>query len=378
MRRVAVLAAVLGCALIAAGCDATSAGPAPTPAGTAARTVAPPPAGAAELGPPAPTAVAGEIVVDTVEEIRAAVASAAPGAVIRVLDGQYQFKPRLEAPADGTAAAPIILRGSRRAVLRTKNSSGDYGLWITGDHWRVEGLTVAHASKGIVLDGSVGTVLDGVQVFDIGDEGVHFRSCSSDGVLQNSFVHQTGRNSPQYGEGAYVGSANSNWGRFECTDDVEGRQQGDNTERVLIQDNVFADTTAEGVDLKEGTDAGTVRRNTFRRVGSSGGNSADSAIDVKGNNWLIEDNTVQDPLADWDDDGRLTPSEFTDGFQTHAVYDGYGTGNTFRRNTVIGEIPGFGIGLYPAGDNVVSCDNSAPDAALGVVGDRGKPADCTP
>ena len=95
---------------------------------------------------------------------------------------------------------------------------------ITGDHWRIEGLTVAHATKGIVLDGSVGTVIDGVEVFDIGDEGVHFRPCSSDGVLRNSFIHDTGRNSPQYGEGVYVGSATSNWDKYECTDDRRGRR----------------------------------------------------------------------------------------------------------------------------------------------------------
>src|SRR4029077_7991984 len=165
-----------------------------------------------------------------------------------------EFKPRLVASASGTAAAPITLRGTRGAMLRTKNTSGAYALHITGDHWRVEGLTVAHATKGIVLDGSVGTVIDGVEVYDIGDEGIHFRACSSDGVLRNSYVHDTGRNSAQYGEGVYVGSANSNWSKYQCTDATEGQSQGDNTERVLIEHNVFEDVTAEGADLKEGTD----------------------------------------------------------------------------------------------------------------------------
>ena len=270
----------------------------------------------------------------------------------------------------GTEAAPITLRGSRRAILRTKNPSGDYGLHITGDHWRIEGITVAHATKGIVLDGSVGTVIDGVEVYDIGDEGVHFRQCSSDGVLRNSFIHDTGRNSPQYGEGVYVGSANSNWSKYECRDAQEGSSEGDNTERVLIEDNTFEDITAEGADLKEGTDSGTLRRNTFRRVGGSGKNSADSAVDAKGNGWLIEANTVHEAMAPWDDDGRPRSSEFADGFQSHEVYDGYGQRNTFRGNVVVGPIPGFGVGLYPAAGNVVTCDNQAIEAALGLVGDR--------
>lgn len=319
----------------------------------------------------------GEVVVGSVEQIRDALASATPGTVIRVLDGEYEFKPRLVASASGTAEAPITLTGSRQAVFRTKNASGDYGLSITGDHWQVTGITVAHATKGIVLDGSVGSVLDGVEVFDIGDEAVHFRACSSDGVLRNSFIHDTGRNSAQYGEGVYVGSANSNWSKYECTDPLEGSSEGDNTERVLIENNIFEDVTAEGADLKEGTDSGTLRGNTFRRVGASGQNSADSAVDAKGNNWLIENNAVSETDAPWDDDGTEQPSEFEDGFQSHSVYEGYGTGNTFRGNSVDGAIPGFGVGLYPAAGNIVTCDNSAPGAAKGLIGDNGKPGTCS-
>ena len=274
----------------------------------------------------------GAIVVDTVDEIRAALMSAAPGDVIDIADGEYLFDERLVAEASGTESAPITLRGTRAAMIRTKDASDDYGLHVTGDHWHIVGITVAHASKGIVLDGSIGTVIEGVEVYDIGDEGVHFRTCSSDGVLRDSLVHDTGRNSPQFGEGVYVGSANSNWSDYECTDPVEGVDEGDNTERVLIENNVFEDITAEGADLKEGTDSGTVRGNIFRRVGASGENSADSAVDAKGNNWVIENNTVSESDAPWSDEGDSRPSEFADGFQTHSVYDGYGTGNVFRGN----------------------------------------------
>ena len=164
-------------------------------------------------------------------------------------------------------------------------------------------MTVAHGSKGIVLDGSVGTVLDGVEVFDIGAEGVHFRTCSSDGVLRNSYIHDTGIKSPQYGEGVYVGSANSNWSKYQCTDATEGKSTGDNSERVLIEHNVFENITAEGADLKEGTDSGTLRDNEFRHAGISGLNDADSAVDAKGDNWLIEGNTVSDTGTSWEHDG---------------------------------------------------------------------------
>ena len=69
-------------------------------------------------------------------------------------------------------------------------------------------------------------------------------------------------------------------------------------------------------------------------------------------------------------------NRWANGFQAHTIEDGYGTGNTFRANVVDGEIPGFGIGLYPANDNVVTCDNVAPGAAQGLVGEGKRPIAC--
>jgi hypothetical protein len=373
VRRALLAVVALPAALLAAPSTAcapptiTSDGALPSPPSTSSDATGPP-----------PTGPAGAIVVDSTEEIRAALAAAQPGDVIVIADGEYLFDERLVAGGSGSAAAPITLRGTRAAMLRTNDVSDDYGLHVTGDYWRIEGLTIAFATKGIVLDGSIGTVIDGVEVHEIGLEAVHFRACSSDGVLRNSFIHDTGRESPQYGEGVYVGSANSNWRDFACADPIEGRGEGDNTERVLIEDNVFEDITAEGADLKEGTDSGTLRGNVFRRVGGSGENSADSAVDAQGNQWVIEDNDVFESDAPWSDEGEMRPSEFADGYQTHSVHDGYGTANVFRNNRVDGEIPGFGIGLYPALANVVTCDNAAPGALAGLVGDGGRPIDCVP
>lgn len=320
------------------------------PAAPAPTSPAPPPAPAPDPAAPAPpTSVPGALTVSSVAGLRSALASAKPGAVITLADGEYVFRPRLVASSSGTPSAPITLRGSRAAIIRSTGVSGDYGLHITGSFWRVEGLTVAHANKGIVLDRSVGTVLDGVQVHDIGAEGVHFRSCSSDGVLRRSLVRKTGITSPQFGEGVYVGSANSNWAGYACTD---GR---DNSERVLVEDNVFQDIAAEGADLKEGTDSGILRRNVFDNVGFSGANSADSAVDAKGNGWLIEDNTV-----------RGARGKFLDAFQTHSVYQGYGTGNVFRGNRVEGAVAGYGVAFYPALGNQIECSNSAPGAVKGL------------
>jgi hypothetical protein len=332
---------------VTASTSSSTTGPATSPA---TRPVNPPPGNA------------GIVRVSSVAELEAALAAAQPGTVIELAAGTYERDggDRWQATADGSKAKPITLSGPRSAVLTSDSITGDYGLHVTGDYWRIEGLSVADATKGIVLDGSVGTLISEVDVGNVGEEGVHFRSCSSDGVLQKSTIHDTGLKKPQFGEGVYVGSANSNWGKYGC----EGGQ--DKSQRVRIEDNTFTHIAAEGADLKEGVDSGTLRGNTFVDAGYSGENSADSAIDVKANGWLIENNVVRDPTG-----------AALDAIQTHSVFEGYGTGNTVRGNRVQGGWPGFGIGLYPKLGNVVGCSNAAPDAKLGLVGDAGKPADCS-
>ena len=57
----------------------------------------------------------------------------------------------------GHRRRPIVIRGSRRAVIDGKpgddGTGTQYGLYIAGaDHVKVKGLTVRNVSKGIVAD----------------------------------------------------------------------------------------------------------------------------------------------------------------------------------------------------------------------------------
>jgi hypothetical protein len=287
----------------------------------------------------------------------------------------------LIASAEGTAEQPITIVGTRYAVFRTKDASGDYGLSIQGDYLKVQGITVAHGSKGIVMDGSIGTVIENVEVYDIGSEAVHFRANSRDGVLRNSYIHDTGKTSEQYGEGVYVGSANSNWSttyvKASTGETISYGQDGDGQDRsdnVLVEGNRIENTTAEGADLKEGTNSGTLRNNVFVNDGLSGKNSADSAVDAKGNNWVIENNTVIVNSDTWTDGNGITyPSVFIDAFQTHRVYGvAYGNSNVFKGNSFEGTAGGYLVritpeqGTKPTFGNLVYCDQNSGGMALGV------------
>jgi outer membrane biosynthesis protein TonB len=309
--------------------------PAAVPAPAPAVTPAPVPAAA-----PAPTAApTGVVQVSTTAGLRSALRTARPGSVIQLADGRYVGS--FVASAQGTAAAPITLRGSRNAVLSSGSTSSGYGLHVTGSYWRVEGLSVATASKGIVLDGSKNTVISGVDVGSTGAEAVHFRTGSTDGALLDSSIHDTGLKQPGYGEGVYVGSAKSNW-----TGGVPDR-----SDRVTIRGNRISNTAAEGVDIKEGTTGGVVAGNVFTNAGFSGANDADSWIDVKGNGYRIEGNSGSGT--------RL------DAIQVHSVLAGWGTGNVLTGNTVQGGVPGYEVWVQSAKlGNMVSCKPSGAARGL--------------
>ena len=301
---------------------------------------APPPAEAPAAAAPA----AGTVAVSTSAELDAALAAARPGQSIQLGDGTYTGK--FVASASGTDVAPITLSGSRAAVLSSGSLKSGYGLHITGSYWRVSGLSVAQSAKGIVLDRSAHTVLSQVDVGNIGSEAVHFRTNSTDGTIQDSEIHDTGLAKPGFGEGIYVGSAKSNW------ESVMGSAKTpDRSDRVLISNNRISRTSAEGIDIKEGTTGGKVTGNSFSEAGISGANSADSWVDVKGNGYTVTGNS-----------GSTTK---LDALQVHNVLDGWGRDNAFSGNTVLGGVPGYEVWIQSGGlGNTVRCQASAAGRGL--------------
>lgn len=291
-------------------------------------------------------------------EFRAALDDARPGDAITLADGTYSLKSTsvmvgkqnassaFRLTKSGTAAQPIVIQGSRNAVL---NGDNDYVLHLfNANYVHIKGITAAYGSKGIMLDYSSNNVIDGVEVRDIRMEGIHLRSFSSDNVVKNNYVHHTGIKNgvinDQYGEGIYIGTANSNWGTYTGGKiDVSDRNQ--------ILNNVIEYTGGEGIDIKEGTSNGVVQGNTFDNAGIAGGFS-DSWVDVKGNSWLITGNKGKNALMD--------------GYQVHGVYRGWGNNNTFTNNTAVSvKQYGFWFQNNVTG-NVISCNNTAPSAPAGL------------
>jgi hypothetical protein len=85
-------------------------------------------------------------------------------------------------------------------------------------------------------------VIQGLTVQNIGDEGIHLRSFSSDNLVVGNTVRDTGKRREKFGEGIYIGSATSNWEKYS-----QGRP--DRSDRNVVRGNSISATTAESVDI---------------------------------------------------------------------------------------------------------------------------------
>ncbi|MET9405856.1 right-handed parallel beta-helix repeat-containing protein [Streptomyces sp. NPDC002935] len=250
----------------------------------------------------APAANAAQVIeVFTAAQLKSALTSAAPGDTIHLADGSYtgNFKTTTAA----SAGSRITLSGSSKAVL---TAGGGYGLHLNGaSYWTVQGITVTGGQKGIMIDSAKGVVVDKVTVHGLDMEGVHFRNSSTDGVIRNSKIYDTGNDGRGMGEGVYVGTAGGT---------------SDRSDRVQITGNTIGpDVGGENVDIKEGTTGARITGNTFDGSGLTGANYDDSWVDVKGNDVLVENNK-----------GTATTN---DGYETHTQQSGWGCGTVFRGNT---------------------------------------------
>ena len=283
--------------------------------------------------------------VDSAQGLANALGSAAPGTLIRLADGE--IRGAFKSGKSGSAAQPIVLCGTRQAVL--SGPAGEAVLTLEGDYWVASGFSVRGGQKGVLLDGANHNVLRGLSVSGTGNEAVHFRSASSDNVLEWSEISDTGAESPEFGEGVYIGSAVSQWQKFTGSAGTPDR-----SDRNAVRNNTIGPgVRAELVDIKEGTTGGVIQDNTLNGAGIVSDGFADSWIDVKGNGYSILGNQGADSPAD--------------GFQVHVVEGGWGTSNAFRRNRATVNADGYGFRISDdASGTVVACDNVVMGAGAGL------------
>lgn len=278
-----------------------------------------------------------EIKAANAAELVKALAAAQPGQTIVLSPGTYGGK--FVATAKGEPGKPITLTGPSTAILDGgSNHASGYVLYLNGaSYWQVVGISLTRGQKGLVMDGASYNIIDGIAVYDIGDEAVHFRKNSTHNVIMNSKITNTGNRTPGYGEGVYIGSAKSN---------LVGDRSDYNS---VIGNFIGPGVTAEHIDAKEYSSHGLIEGNIFDGTGQTGKNYAVSSVFIKGNDYLVRGNTVTNP--------------FKEAYRVNVIVAGEsGDRNVFEKNTADVGGKGLGFNIVKGTGNVVRCDNVVRNA----------------
>ncbi|MBB3700743.1 DNRLRE domain-containing protein [Flammeovirga yaeyamensis] len=231
----------------------------------------------------------------------------------------------------------ITLRSSNPsnpAVLAGADWNADgYVLHVTGSNWTIKDLKIRTGAKGLILDNSSNSLIQNVEIYDIGQEGLHIRDHSHDCVVDNIFIHDVGKKNDGFGEGIYIGSDNSVWWEGNGSDTGEkGKRYRRACHNTLVKNSTFGpNITAEPVEIKEGSENTIVENCIIRGTGISGSNFADSHLDIKGTYTKIRNNTFyQDGNGTIDQSIMIVPRQSAGVAQQYTAHDNYIYGNTFE------------------------------------------------
>lgn len=282
--------------------------------------------------------------VATASQLAAALRKARPGDRIELADGTYAGSFR--ATTSGTSARPIVVCGSRDAVLDAGTISRADGFTLRGSYWTLSGFTVTDALRGVYGARASNNLVTGLAIHGVGQAGIHFQAFSTSNRIENNTIRNTGLRVAEYGEGVYLGTPYTQWRSA-----TRGEPDRSDSNRVL-NNTIGPDVRAEGVDVKEGTTGGVIQGNTFDGHGMVRSKPwVDAWVEVKGNGYLVAGNR-----------GVYSPG---DGFQTYSVYSGWGNGNVFTGNIADVKGPGYGIRSTGVKGTVVKCDNVVTNAGAG-------------
>lgn len=300
----------------------------------------------------ASSAQAATLNVKNTSELSSALQRVNPGDTIQLAPGTYTGPFTIN--RSGSDGALINLQGPTSgspAVLTCGTLNSGYALHVdSADYWRIKYLTVTECKKGIVLDDANYVLLHKLLIDQIGQEAIHVRIFSSNNRIQYCTIRNTGITDPGIGEGIYIGSSVDNWSTYTGG-------EPDRSDNNLIQYNVIGpNVRAEAIDIKEGTTGGRILFNTIDATGLSGDNGADCFIAIKGNRNTVSDNVATNP-----------GSGLQDGIQVYEKVSGWGDQNTFQRNTLKVNAPGYGFWVQSGtSGNKIYTSNKVSGAGSGV------------
>jgi len=208
---------------------------------------------------------------------------AQPGDTIKLADGLYSQKVSFKPKISGTSKNPITLKGTRKAILTAQNITD--AIYLNNvKYWILDGFTVQFSLRGILLDYATNNILQNLNISFIQNSGIRIRSNSTDNLVQNCTISQTGLANPGNGEGIYIANKRYTWNET-------GVLKIDRSSRNRIRYNYFGPyVRSESVDIKESGDNIIVEMNYFNGTGMAAEAISQAWVAVKGFNCTIQNN----------------------------------------------------------------------------------------
>jgi uncharacterized protein YjdB len=281
--------------------------------------------------------------VSTTSQLSSAITNARPGDLIELAAGTYTGYWSIT--TSGTSTSRIVLCGPRTANLGgTGTAPSPINLRVQASNWTLQGFTISNAFQPLFLIGAQNVTVKGLEIYNIGQEAIHLHTGAKNNLIEDNYIHDTGETNPQYGEGVYVGSAQSHW--------VSGTP--DRTDNTTVRNNIIGPNIgAQMVDVKEGTTGTIVSGNTFNGLGSSV--NQDAWVNVYGNQSQVLNNTGTTARVH--------------GVKVETLVTGWGAYNVFHGNAWdLRGATGYGFrvgGGTPASTVDLGCDNSVTNADSG-------------
>jgi hypothetical protein len=280
------------------------------------------------------------ITVGSTDELNAALAAAGPGDVIRLAPSTTYTGTKRVTNRSGTGERPIVVCGDRSAVW-----TGDFR--ADGMNWWVfQGFTIRDAFQAFHAKRSSHNRLQGLEIYNVGQEGIHWLCSSVGNVVQENWIHDTGTGPlPEFGEAVYLGTHPGNL-ETAC-----GQSTLDRSDSNRVIDNQFGpNVRSEDVDAKEGTRWGVIARNQSDgrgKVSIPGRFSSSIKVQQQTQGYRVNRNRI---------DGGAATSGGTVGDAILLL----GGSAVARRNEVrLGPATGYALRVRKSGGNIVYCDNIA-------------------
>jgi len=262
--------------------------------------------------------------------------------------GTYEGNRKID-ERSGTPDRPIVLCGPRSAVLRGDLRSDGISWWI------FQGFTIRDVFQAFYARRAHHVRVQGLEIYNVGQEGIHFLCNSTDNVAEQNWIHDTGKTKPTSGEAFYFGTFPPQARRW-CG--IAGLDHSDRNQ--VLSNRIGPNVTAEDLQAQPGSNDGLFQGNVSDGTGKrtiSGHFDASVALSNNTSGWLVLGNTLK-PAAQ---DGAVPGNGIV-------VYSG-ASGHQIRGNSI--DMRGAsGYAIMINGEGIVSCDNSVTNGRFSNVSCR--------